>query len=106
MRILFLVLLFIPQLALAEIYVCVDPVTGKKSFTDMACDVHRTGDEIKIKQGNFGSSGSGQKSSRGQKAWRSQDGSDISSSEKYKGDRHNIESAKHAGESSRRDGES
>jgi hypothetical protein len=102
MRILFLVLLFIPQLALAEIYVCVDSVTGKKSFTDVACGVHGTGDKIKVKQGNFGDSGSGQKGSNGQKAWRSQDGSDISSSEKYKGARRNIDSAKDAGESSKR----
>ena len=100
MRVLFLVLLFLPQFALAEIYVCVDPVTGKKSFTDIACGVHGTGDEIKVKQGNFGASGSGQKGSGGQKAWRSQDGSDISSSEKYKGARRDIDSAKPAGGSS------
>ncbi|MFT6285500.1 MAG: hypothetical protein ACJAYC_003397 [Halieaceae bacterium] len=84
MRVLFLALLFIPQLASAEIYVCVDLATGKKLFTDMACDVQAQGDEIKVKQGNFGSSGSGQKRSSGQKVWRSQDGSNISSPEKYK----------------------
>ena len=102
MRILFLVLFFMPQLALAGIYVCVDPVTEKKSFTDVACGVDGTGDEIKVKQGNFGASGSGQKGSSGQKAWRSQDGSDISSTEKYKGTPSNTESEKAAGKSDKR----
>ncbi len=103
MRALLLIVMLLPQVVLAEIYVCVDPETGKKSFTDTACGMHGTGDKIKVKEGNFGASGSNVNSGMRGDTWRSEDGSDISTSDNYKGARRNIESAKTAGSSSGRD---
>ena len=37
MRILVLVLLLVPQLVLARVYMCLDPATGKTSFSDTGC---------------------------------------------------------------------
>jgi hypothetical protein len=37
MRILFLVVLLLPQLAAAGVYMCVDEATGKTSFSDKGC---------------------------------------------------------------------
>ena len=93
MRWLTLLLLMAPLTAQAEIFVCVDPVTGEKSFTDKACGAHGTGDEVRIKKGNFGASG-GTRDQQGPRVWRSDDRSDVSTSEDYTGPRRKVESAR------------
>ena len=90
----FLLLLSLSPLLRAEIFVCVDPVTGEKSFTDKACASHGTGDEVRIKKGNFGASGGTRDKTSGTKAWRSQDRSDVSTSRDYTGARRNVDAAK------------
>lgn len=42
------------QSALAGVYMCVDPDTGKKTFTDRACPSKATGDKVKVQTTNFG----------------------------------------------------
>ena len=37
-----------PQLANAGVYMCEDPVTGKKTFTDKACPTKQAGKKVKI----------------------------------------------------------
>ena len=71
MKIALMVLLLLPQLATAGVYMCVDPVTGKTSFTDKACPTKAAGEEVRVHVANPGSGGRG---SRGgiSKAWDSQ----------------------------------
>ncbi len=47
---------------------CVDPVTGKKTFTDKACPEQGTGEKVKIQTTNFGE-GVADKQTRG--TWNS-----------------------------------
>ncbi len=101
-----LILLTLPLSAAAEIFVCVDPATGEKSFTDKACGSHGTGDEVRVKKGNFGDSGGTRDKNTGARVWRSDDRSDMSTSADYSGPRRNIESAKNAGTSNRPGGNS
>ena len=37
-----------PQFATAGVYMCEDPVTGKKTFTDKACPTKQAGKKVKI----------------------------------------------------------
>ncbi|MEP1472478.1 MAG: hypothetical protein ABJK20_09890 [Halieaceae bacterium] len=102
----FLLLLSLSPLLSAEIFVCVDPVTGEKSFTDKACGSHGTGDEVRIKKGNFGANGGTPEKNSGTKAWRSQDRSNINTSKDYTGARRNVEAAKDTGAVASRDSNS
>ena len=47
-------LMLLPQLATAGVFMCVNPDTGKKTFTDRACPRHGTGEKVKIQTTNFG----------------------------------------------------
>jgi hypothetical protein len=68
---LLLVLLFVPQLAVARMYMCVDPATGATSFTDKACETKTSREEVRVGSTNLDSgSGSGRKTSS--KTWNSQ----------------------------------
>ena len=40
--------LITPQFATAGVYMCVDPVSGKKTFTDKACPSLQAGTKVKI----------------------------------------------------------
>ncbi len=73
MKILLLVLLLVPQLAAARVYMCVDPETGKTSFTDKACEKAASREEVRVSSTNL-DSGSRSRSSRGgsAKTWNSQ----------------------------------
>ena len=102
----FLLLLFLSPLLSAEIFVCVDPATGEKSFTDKACGSHGTGDEVKIKKGNFGASGGTRDKTSGTKAWRSQDRSNINTSQDYTGAGRNEDAAKNTKAVASQDGNS
>ena len=37
-----------PQFATAGVYMCEDPVTGKKTFTDKACPTKQAGKKVKV----------------------------------------------------------
>ena len=52
----------------AEVFMCVDPVTGKKSFTDRACPAAEPGQKVKVEPVNFGS---GNAAKRGEATWSS-----------------------------------
>jgi len=70
MKILLLLLLLIPQLASAKVYMCVDPATGKTSFTDKACATAASREEVRVDATNLDSgSRSGRASSA--KTWTS-----------------------------------
>jgi hypothetical protein len=71
MKILLLVLLLAPQLAAARVYMCVDPETGKRSFTDKACEKAASREEVRVSSTNLDS---GSHSARGgaSKTWNSQ----------------------------------
>ncbi|MBE9471857.1 MAG: DUF4124 domain-containing protein [Chloroflexi bacterium] len=71
MKILLLVLLLVPQLAAARVYMCVDPETGKTSFTDKACVKAASREEVRVSSTNLDS---GSRSARGgsAKTWNSQ----------------------------------
>lgn len=73
MRAIVLLFLLVPALASAEVYMCVDPVTGKTSFTDRACttDGVGIGEEVKVGPANL-SSGQRQVTKAGpEKLWNS-----------------------------------
>jgi hypothetical protein len=53
MKILLLVLLLVPQLAAAKVYMCVDPATGKTSFTDKACAKAASREEVRVEATNL-----------------------------------------------------
>jgi Domain of unknown function (DUF4124) len=48
MRALFLVLLLLPQLAAAGVFMCVDQATGETSFSDRGCATGAVQDEVKV----------------------------------------------------------
>lgn len=61
--------LLIPQLASAGVYMCVDPVTGKKTFTDRACPTAAKGTKVRVQATNFGR---GVKNTEETGTWRSE----------------------------------
>ena len=69
---LLLVLLLAPQFAAAGVYMCVDPATGKTSFTDKACAKAAAREEVRVDPTNLDSGG--RSSARGgpAKTWNSQ----------------------------------
>lgn len=75
MRILLMLILLTGALpATAEVFRCTDPVTGKTTFTDVACPKNKASkDEIRVQPRNFGANGHPAKRSSQQRAWRSQD---------------------------------
>jgi hypothetical protein len=69
---LLMVLLLAPQLAAAKVYMCVDPNTGKTSFTDKGCKTVTFQEEVRVGATN---SASGTRNSSGggaNKAWNSE----------------------------------
>ncbi len=72
-----------PNLAQARVYMCVDPTTGKTSFTDQACESKTAGEDVRVQVANPGSqkrktSQSGRKVNR---AWQSQRDTSLSGRE-------------------------
>lgn len=53
-RAILIAVLLIPQLAVADIFICTDPNTGQKSFTDKACPKLTAGKKVKVVPTNFG----------------------------------------------------
>ena len=56
------------QLASAEVFMCVDPDSGKKTFTDKACPTAGERKKVKVQPTNFGQ---GTKTNYGQGTWSS-----------------------------------
>jgi hypothetical protein len=71
MKILLLVLLLAPQLAAAKVFMCVDPATGKTSFTDRACEKATAREEVRVDPTNL-DSGSRTAPGGSAKTWNSQ----------------------------------
>ena len=55
MRVLLLVLLLLPQLAAARVFMCVDPATGAKSFSDRGCPTVKLQEEVRVQATNVDS---------------------------------------------------
>ena len=70
MKVVWMLLLLLPQLAMARVYMCVDPATGKTSFTDVACPKVASQEEIRVDAANL-SSGKRYGERAGTKAWLS-----------------------------------
>ena len=68
MKALLLVLLLIPQLAAARVYMCVDPATGKTVFTDKGCATWAASEEVRIQATNL-NSGTNTAAPVARKAW-------------------------------------
>jgi len=68
MKVLLLVLLLVPQLAAARVYMCVDPDTGKKSFTDRGCEHVAVREEVRVEPANL-DSGSHTAADRPKQTW-------------------------------------
>jgi hypothetical protein len=98
MRKLMLLGVLIPQISLAEVFMCTDPDTGTKTFTDRACDARTTGEKVRVEPTNFG--GNGYRSPQGeyQKTWRSQQSRAKSGREHSTGYRRNIDNASRTGQ--------
>lgn len=72
MRVLLLLLLILPQFTLAGVYLCVDPQTGQKTFTDRACGEKAVGQKLRVDRAQSGSL-KHSAANRGQnKSWNSQ----------------------------------
>ncbi len=68
-KIILITALLAPQLSFAEVFMCTDPTTGQKSFTDKACPTLTTGTKVKVTPTNFGG---GIHREQTQKTWNSQ----------------------------------
>lgn len=83
MRTLIFIAILVPQIATAGVFMCVDPVTGKKSFTDRACPKSETGTRVKVEPKNFGANGHSSAQPKGEKAWHSQLDTTVSGRNNY-----------------------
>ncbi len=70
MRFLLIFLLLAPQLAAAGVTMCVDPQTGKKTFTDRACDEGAAVETMRIQSTNT-TSGARMAPGGGNQTWNS-----------------------------------
>ena len=70
MRLLLILALMMPQLATAGVYMCVDPQTGKKTFTDRACEDNASREQLRVQAANS-ASGANTTRSGGTKTWNS-----------------------------------
>lgn len=64
-------LLLVPQLAAARVYMCVDHNTGETSFTDKACATAGAREEVRVQPANL-DSGSRYAAKAKPKTWRSE----------------------------------
>jgi hypothetical protein len=62
-------MLLLPQLAVAGMYMCVDEATGVTTFTDKACPTSNAGEEIRVNSINYDESHKPRRAR--QKTWRS-----------------------------------
>jgi hypothetical protein len=52
LKILMVFLLLLPQVSAAGVFLCVDPQTGKKTFTDRACEESASSEQVRIRSTN------------------------------------------------------
>jgi Domain of unknown function (DUF4124) len=52
MRVLLLVMLLLPQLAAARVFMCVDQATGKTTFSDKGCATSAAQEEVRVEAPN------------------------------------------------------
>lgn len=71
-KLLVAVVLLLPQWGSAGVYMCVDPATGKTSFTDKACAVTDAREEVRIDATNL-DSGRNTQGRVVEKSWRSEE---------------------------------
>jgi Domain of unknown function (DUF4124) len=64
-------LLLLPQLAAARVYMCVDHATGETSFTDKACKTASAREEVRVAPANL-DSGKAYAAAAKPKTWRSE----------------------------------
>jgi chitodextrinase len=64
-------LILVPQLAVARVYMCVDQATGQTTFTDKACDTDNSREEVHVRAANL-DSGRTYTAPPKTKTWRSQ----------------------------------
>ena len=70
LSVLFLLVL-LPQVGAARVYMCVDPQTGNTSFTDKACAKAAPGEEVRVDGANYSSGRHNQAASTGPRVWNS-----------------------------------
>jgi len=70
-KVMLAVLLLLPQLAVARVYMCVDPETGATHFTDKACETTGSREEIRVSYSNVHTGKRYGGTSEG-KTWRSE----------------------------------
>ena len=100
MRVLLLTLFFLaPQVSLAGVYMCVDPQTGKKTFTDRACEQQNAGEKVRVDPVNFGGAAYRAPASEHKQAWRSQQTVAKSGREQTTGYGRRIDAARSVGDS-------
>ena len=99
MRIFLLVLsLLVPQLAAAGVYLCVDPETGKKTFTDRACEQRTSGEGVRVDPVNFGGAAYRAPAGEHKQVWRSQQAVAKSGREQSTGYSRSVDRARRAGD--------
>ena len=106
MRYLIIGSLLFSQMAIAEIYKCVDPETGRMTFTDKACKQKTTGEHVQVDPTNFDS---GPKKYSGNRTWVSQDPTrndkgSASCGSTSSGHRRNVEIARGTEQTAQREG--
>lgn len=92
--VLFVFLLGLSPLASAGVYMCTDPVTGKKTFTDKACVTKSVGEKIKVEPKNFGGSGHRSADAGKSKTWQSDRDASESGRSNFTGHAGQIERAR------------
>ena len=70
--------------ALAGVYMCVDPDTGKKTFTDRACPSKGKGSKVKVETTNFGEGVANKR--RANATWTSHIDTTVSGRKNFKDD--------------------
>lgn len=68
MKALLLLLLLLPHSAVAKVYMCMDPATGKATFTDKGCAPNVSHEEVRVQATNV-DSGSRTAAPAPQRAW-------------------------------------
>ena len=100
MRAFLLMLFFLaPQFSVAGVYMCIDPATGKKTFTDRACEKRTAGDEVRVDPVNFGGAAYRAPAGEHKQVWRSQQAVAKSGRQQATGYSRSVDAARSTGDS-------
>lgn len=86
--------LLAPQLSSAEVFMCVDPESGKKTFTDKACPSAGERKKVKVQPTNFGQ---GNKTNYNQGTWSSDRDKSLAGRDNLNANARRMDSARNAG---------